>query len=103
MAEHLKAEIIEDEDTFLEFAKSEKTKAAISAIVIMVVNLVVYFFGVTLDANMIADGVMAVILIAATGYAIWKNHNFTEAAALGQQVLDTVKASEKAETESEVK
>lgn len=103
MAEHLKAEIIEDEDAFLEFAKSEKTKAAISAIVILVVNLVVYFFGVTLDANVLVEGIMGIIMVTATIYAIWKNHNFTEAAALGQQVLDTVKASEKAETESEVK
>lgn len=102
MAEHVKAELIEDEDAFLEFAKSEKTKAAVSAVVILVINLAMYFFGVTLDANVIVEGIMGIILIAATLYGIWKNHNFTEAAALGQQVLDAVKTAEKS-SESEVK
>ncbi len=68
----------------------EKTKATISAAIILAVNIAA-LFGVSLDQGMVANVVFGAITIVATIYAAWKNHNFTPEAAQAQQWLDELK------------
>ena len=68
----------------------EKTKATISAAIILAVNIAA-LFGVSLDQGMVANVVFGLITIVATIYAAWKNHNFTPEAAQAQQWLDELK------------
>lgn len=69
----------------------ERTKAIISAIVILIVNIAA-MFGVSLDANVWFSGLCAIVMLATNIYAIWKNHNFTSEAAEAQAYLDNLKA-----------
>lgn len=89
------AEIIEKED-FDQFAKSERTKATVTAAAVVIANLLMYICGTSIDAGIIADAIMGIVVLAATCYGVWKNHNFTKAAAAGQLVVDTLKSEEKA-------
>lgn len=68
----------------------EKTKATISAAIILAVNIAA-LFGVSLDQGMVANVVFGLITIVTTIYAAWKNHNFTPEAAQAQQWLDELK------------
>ncbi len=68
----------------------EKTKATISAAIILAVNIAA-LFGVSLDQGMVANVVFGLITIVTTSYAAWKNHNFTPEAAQAQQLLDELK------------
>ena len=68
----------------------EHTKAVISAAIVLSVNIAT-LFGVSLDQGLVANVVFGAISIAATIYAAWKNHNFTEEAAKAQEYLDSLK------------
>lgn len=68
----------------------EKTKATISAAIVLAVNMAA-LFGVSLEQGMVANVVFGLITIAATIYAAWKNHNFTTEAARAQEYLDLLK------------
>ena len=72
----------------------ERTKAIISAIVILAVNIAA-MFGVSLDANVWFSGLCAIVMLVTNIYAIWKNHNFTPEAQEAQRVLDDLKAARK--------
>lgn len=72
----------------------ERTKAIISAIVILAVNIAA-MFGVSLDANVWFSGLCAIVMLVTNIYAIWKNHNFTPEAQEAQRVLDELKAAKK--------
>ena len=72
----------------------ERTKAIISAIVILAVNIAA-MFGVSLDANVWFSGLCAIVMLVTNIYAIWKNHNFTPEAQEAQRVLDDLKAAKK--------
>lgn len=72
----------------------ERTKAIISAIVILAVNIAA-MFGVSLDANVWFSGLCAIVMLVTNIYAIWKNHNFTPEAQEAQRVLDELKAVKK--------
>lgn len=74
----------------------ERTKATISAAVVLAANILAYW-GITLDVDVWVDGIFFVVMVVSTGYGIWKNHNFTEAAAKAQGVLDHLKAEKIAE------
>ena len=69
----------------------EKVKAAISAAILLAVNLLA-LFGVTLNLGMVQDVVFGAITIVTTIYAAWKNHNFTPEAIEAQKVLDNLKS-----------
>lgn len=69
----------------------ERTKAIISAIVILIVN-VAAMFGISLDMNIWVDGLCAIVALAADARGVWKNHNFTSEAAAAQAYLDNLKA-----------
>lgn len=69
---------------------NERTKAIVSACVVLVVQVAGYF-GLTLDAGMVQDGIIIICMIATCAYGIWKNHNFTEAAADAQRYLDALR------------
>lgn len=70
---------------------NERTKAIISAAVILTVN-VLALFGVNVNQDVLASAAFAVAALAADVYAIWKNHNFTPEAAQAQRLLDELKA-----------
>lgn len=70
----------------------EKTKAAVSAAILLAVNLLA-LFGVSLDLGLVTNVVFGLVTIATTVYAAWKNHNFTPEAAEAQRVLDGLKES----------
>lgn len=69
---------------------SEQKKAVISAAIVLVVNIFA-LCNVSLDKGLIESVVFGAISLAATLYAAWKNHNFTEEAAQAQQYLEVLK------------
>ena len=73
----------------MEFNK-ETAKAVISAVVLVLVD-VLAAVGIAADPSTVASAVYLVLLIAATLYGCWKNHNFTQAAQEAQKKLDELK------------
>lgn len=69
---------------------TERIKAIISAAVVLAANIAA-LWGVSIDTETWVDGLCAVVMLASTLWAIWKNHNFTLAAAQGQMVTDKIK------------
>ena len=65
----------------------EKTKATISAAIVLAVNIAA-LFGASLDLGTVQNVVFGAITIVTTLYAAWRNHNFTPEAAEAQAVLD---------------
>jgi len=74
---------------------NERTKAIISAAVIIMVN-VAAIYGISLDQSVLMNAICAIAELAALLWAIWKNHNFTYAAAQGQLVVDRIKNEQRA-------
>lgn len=74
----------------------ERTKAIISAIVILAVNIAA-MFGVSLDANVWFSGLCAIVMLVTNIYAIWKNHSFTPEAIKAQKYLEQLKAEKEAQ------
>lgn len=73
----------------------ERIKAIISAAVVIIVN-VAALCGVNLgDGDAITNAALMIASLAATCWAIWKNHNFTDEAAMAQKYLDSLKAERK--------
>ncbi len=64
----------------------DRTQSIISAIVVLIVNIAA-IFGITLDQTVWFDGLCAIVALVANIWAIWKNHNFTDAALEGQQLV----------------
>ena len=74
----------------------ERWKAIFSAIGIIIVNAAA-LMGIDLgDGANIQDVLLGCAWLASLAWAIWKNHNFTAAAAEGQRVVDAIKAVESA-------
>ena len=71
----------------------EKTKAVVSAAILLVVNIAA-LFGASLDLGMVQNVAFGFITIVSTLYAVWKNHNFTAEAAEAQAYLDDLKRKE---------
>lgn len=69
----------------------EQTRSIISAIVLIVVQCA-SLCGVGLSADDLTIGICAIVSIAVFAYGIWKNHNFTDAAAQAQKYLNGLKA-----------
>lgn len=67
-------------------------ESIVSAVVVLVVAAV-GAFGMKVDANALTDVISAAALIAAYAWGIWKNHNFTDAAAEMQAQLNIAKAT----------
>ena len=72
----------------------ERVKAVISAAVVLAVDIAA-LFGVSLDLDALLDFVLSLAAVIATCWGIWKNHNFTRAAAQGQRVVDAIKSLQK--------
>ena len=72
----------------------EKTKAVVSAAILLVVN-VAALFGASLDLGLVQNVVFGLITIVSTLYGIWKNHNFTPEAEQAQEYLDALKGKDK--------
>ena len=79
----------------------EKTKAIISAIVVLIANLAA-LWGVSIDQGVWVNGLCAIVMLVSSVWAIWKNHNFTFAAQQGQLVTDELKKKEKAAKDGDV-
>ncbi|MBQ0159320.1 MAG: hypothetical protein KBT28_01675 [Bacteroidales bacterium] len=73
----------------------EALKASISAIVLIVANVGLYFFGTAIDTEVLTTIISGVAIAIFTAYAAWKNHNFTKAAQVGQLATDMVKLEDK--------
>lgn len=69
---------------------SERTKAIVSIAALIVVQIAA-LAGVQMDAGNLTEVIGSLVVVAATIYAAWKNHNFTDAAAAGQSVLNSLK------------
>lgn len=69
----------------------ESMKALVSAFMV-IACAIAGALGIDLDADALQNVLSAVLLLASTIYAIWKNHNFTLAAQKGQQVTDAIKS-----------
>ena len=55
--------------------------------------------GIDIQAEALQNVICAGVLIGATAYGCWKNHNFTEAAQEGQLLTDEIKLASKAGAE----
>ncbi|MBQ9003050.1 MAG: hypothetical protein IJ087_14450 [Eggerthellaceae bacterium] len=73
----------------------ERAKAIISAIVVLVANLAA-LWGVSIDQGVWINGLCAIVTLAASIWAIWKNHNFSEEAQQGQLVTNQLKNEKQA-------
>ncbi len=72
--------------------KKETIKAIVNTLVVVAVT-VSSAFGIDIDGDMLVNVMCSIILVAATVYGCWKNHNFTEAAQEGQLLIDEIKAN----------
>jgi len=70
-----------------------RTQSIISAIVVLIVNLA-SIWGLSLDANAVSMVVSGAAIMAATIWALWRNHNLTDAALAGQKVVNELKSKE---------
>ena len=68
----------------------ERTKAIISATVILIVNIAA-LCGVNVSQDTLMSVAFGIAAIVADLYGIWKNHNFTPEAAQAQSLLDELK------------
>ena len=75
---------------------SERTKAIVSIIALIVVQIAA-LAGVQMDAGNLTEVIGSLVVVAATIWAAWKNHNFTDAAAAAQAMLDILKYGDKGE------
>lgn len=74
----------------------ERIKAIISALVIVAVN-VAAIVGVDIgEGDAITNALLVIVDMLAVLWGIWKNHNFTDEAAMAQDYLDDLKAAKKA-------
>ena len=78
----------------------ERWKAIFSAIGVIIVN-VAALMGINIgDGADMQDVLLGCAWIASIAWAIWKNHNFTDAAAQGQLVTNAIKSVKKATGEN---
>lgn len=69
----------------------ERWKAILSAVTVIIVNAFA-LMGIDLgDGADIQDALLGAAWLVSLAWAIWKNHNFTDAAAEGQKVVDAIK------------
>lgn len=68
----------------------EQIISIVRGLAILVV-MVAGMFGLTIDEETGQTIAIGVAMVAILVYSLWKNHNFTAAAALAQRVLDLLK------------
>lgn len=69
-------------------------KAIVSTIVTVSIT-VLSAFGIDVDGDLLTNVLCAFVLVGATIYGCYKNHNFTKAAQEGQKLVDEIKADKK--------
>lgn len=75
----------------------ETIKAIVNTIVVVAVT-VLSAFGINIDGDMLVNVLCAIVLVGATIYGCYKNHNFSKAAQEGQLLIDEIKANKWRET-----
>lgn len=71
-----------------------RAQSIVSAIVVLIVNIG-SVLGVGIDGNVANLIASVIVVVAATAWAAWRDHNFTSAALEGQKVIDQLKAENK--------
>lgn len=74
---------------------NEQTVRALVSTIVTVAITVLSAFGIEVDGDLLTNVLCAVVLVGATIYGCWRNHNFTEAAQEGQKLVDEIKADKK--------
>lgn len=69
---------------------NEQIKAFVSSVVSIVV-IGAGILGIAIDPDAVSTVVYAVAILAVIIWDIWKNHNFTAAAAMVQKIIDALK------------
>lgn len=64
---------------------------AIARLLVTLAAMVAGGLGIALDADALYTVAACALALAASAYSWWKNNNVTEAAALAQAYLDTIK------------
>lgn len=78
----------------------ERWKAILSAVGIIIVNAFA-LVGIDLgDGTQLQDVLMGIAWLASLAWAIWRNHNFTDAASEGERVIRAIKEIKKATGET---
>lgn len=73
----------------------ERWKAIFSAVGVIIIN-VLALVGIDVeDGATIQNLMLGFAWIASILWALWKNHNFTDAAAEGQRVINAIKSAKK--------
>lgn len=73
----------------------ERWKAIFSSIGVIIIN-VAALLGIDIgDGASIQNVLLGLAWIASILWALWKNHNFTDAAIQGQRVTDAIKSAKK--------
>lgn len=80
---------------------SERTKALVSIAALIIVQIAA-LVGVQMDTDAVVEVMSSLVVVCATIYAAWKNHNFTDEAAAAQSVLDSLKNGDPGEGGSDV-
>lgn len=70
--------------------RTERIRAIVSAVAVLAVNIAAVL-GFDLDAGTAQSVLLLALVVAATVWGCYKNHNFTKAAALAQAFLDAFK------------
>ena len=75
----------------------ETVSALITAAAVVAVNLMAYFFGVTVDIGDMSAIIGGAVTISVSIAACWHNFNFTAAAQVAQGITDELKLAAKIE------
>lgn len=73
-----------------------KKQSIISAIIstILIINGFLIAKGIYLDSNLIIEGISYFVAAGAFAWSLWKNHNFTTASTVAQEILHSFKAGD---------
>lgn len=72
-----------------------ETLSAIVSAIIVFAGAIAGALGFDLSTDLLVQIISVIVFVAAIAYGIWKNHNFTEAAQKGQELVDTIKQQAK--------
>lgn len=81
--------------------RSQTIASTIVGVIFAIITLL-QSFGVqipVIDENALTTAITGIITICIWAFQLWKNHNFTDAALQGQEVVNAIKADKQVEIE----